>query len=345
MAKKSTNVRSAKQLAAGVSGLALRAGLQAMSALAPAATERWALGRFATPARTPHGGPKAPGGHRFTLAGPHGDLAVWDYGAGPTVLLAHGWSGHAAQMSAFIPALVAGGYHVVCFDQPAHGHSGGRRTSMLQFRDAVLAVGRRLGPLAGVVAHSLGATASLLALDRGLRADRLVLLAPPIDPVPFAWAFADQVGLPRARTEGLVRLLREFLHADLGERYAMEAAAAARDPLLLIHDQDDRAVPISHGRQLADACPRARLWPVRGLGHNRMLGDPAVVQAAVAFLQTGQVPAPGAEGGEASGDQRMVEQLSLTAHMAPIEQTLQPSSTSPSQSSSMVLAQTSRAIG
>ena len=348
MPKNSTNVRSKKPLGARLSALGLRAGLQTISALAPAATERWALSRFATPVRTRHGGPKAAGGHRFTLPGRTGDLAAWDYGDGPTVLVTHGWSGHAAQMSAFVPALVAAGYHVVCFDQPAHGHSAGRRTNMLEFRDAVLTVGRRLGPLAGVVAHSLGATASLLALDRGLRADRLVLLAPPIDPIPFAWAFADHVGLPRARTEGLVQLLRDFLHADLGGRYALEAAAAARDPLLLIHDQDDRAVPISHGRALADASARAQLWPVRGLGHNRMLGDPAVVQAAVTFLRTGQVPARGdqpAPGAAARGDQRMVEQLSLTAHMAPIEQTLQPSSTSPSQSSSMPLPQTSRAIG
>lgn len=346
MSKNSTNVRSEKRTTQ-LARLGLRAGLQAMSAVAPAATERWALGRFATPARTRHGGPKAAGGHRFTLRGPTGDLAVWDYGDGPTVLVAHGWSGHAAQMSAFIPALVAAGYHVVCFDQPAHGHSAGRRTNMLEFRDAVLTVGRRLGPLAGIVAHSLGATASLLALDRGLRADRLVLLAPPIDPVPFAWAFAQHVGLPRARTEGLVRLLRAFLHADLGNRYALEAAAATRDPLLLIHDQDDRAVPIDHGRQLAGASPHAQLWPVRGLGHNRMLADPAVVQAAVAFLRTGQIPARGtrAAGGDVPGDQRMVEQLSLGEHMAPIEQTLQPSSTSPSQSSSPPLPQISRAIG
>ena len=141
-----------------------------MSALAPAATERWALSRFATPTRNRHGGPKAPGGHRFTLPGRNGDLAAWDFGDGPTVLLAHGWSGHAAQMSAFVPALVAAGYHVVCFDQPAHGHSGGRRTNMLEFRDAVLTVGRRLGPLAGVIAHSLGATAS--AAGAGSRAAR-----------------------------------------------------------------------------------------------------------------------------------------------------------------------------
>ena len=48
---------------------------------------------------------------------------------------------------------------------------------------------------------------------------------------------------------------------------------------------------------------------------------------------------------QAGSDQRMLEQLSLTAHMLPIEQTLQASSTSPSQSSSTALPQTSRAIG
>jgi pimeloyl-ACP methyl ester carboxylesterase len=317
-----------------------RAALRAFGTLTPALSERWAIARFSTPTRTAHPGPRPAGlrGHRFTFSGRTGGLAAWDFGQGPTVLLAHGWSGHASQMSAFVAPLVSAGYHVVCFDQPAHGLSDGARTNMLEFREALLTFSRRLGPLAGVIAHSLGATATMLAVDRGLRADRLVLLAPPIDPFPFARAFAAHVGLPPARSDGLVRRLQGFLHADLGDRYAVEAAASADSPMLVVHDQNDRAVPFQHGHTLAAAAPHARLWPVTGLGHLRLLADPAVVAGAVEFLRSGVAPPRAA-------DQRNVEQLSLTGQLAPIEHTAQPSSTSPSQSSSTLLPQISGAIG
>jgi pimeloyl-ACP methyl ester carboxylesterase len=285
-----------------------RLGMGVLSALAPDRLERWAFNRFCTPVRArPAPLPEVAGlpGHAFAVASGRYTLRAWDWGEGPTVLLVHGWSGHAAQMTAFVPALVAAGYHVVAFDQPAHGSSGGARTTLLEMRDAVLAVGRRFGldrPLAGIVAHSLGAPASLLALDRGLRAERAVLLAPPTDPLPWVDAAGQRMGLPAPRVASLKARVSGYLRADLGARDAHVVAAALPTPLLVMHDQDDRAVPFAAGQALAAASPRAQFVPLQGLGHRRMLSDPGLIARTLAFIHHAHAHAPAAAATRAAAE-------------------------------------------
>ena len=262
--------------------------VRAIDRVWPAAGEKLLWRLFSTPER-----PRAPRppqsalhrGERLSVSSPnHRPLAAWSFGEGPPVLLAHGWSGHAGQMSAFIDPLVRAGFRVVAFDQPAHGQSAGERTNMLEFRQAILALGEKLGPLAGVVAHSLGATASVLALDRGLQASRLALLAPPLDPTMFAQGFALHLGVRSERARALGTSLRNWVREDIGDRDPTTVAATLKLPALVIQDQGDRAVAPANGRELAQAWPGARLLEVSGFGHNRMLRAPEVVDAVVRFV-------------------------------------------------------------
>jgi pimeloyl-ACP methyl ester carboxylesterase len=62
------------------------------------------------------------------------------------------------------------------------------------------------------------------------------------------------------------------------------------DALLVVHDRDDREVPIEHGRRLAATWPLAELRETDGLGHRRILRDPNVVATAVAFVREGVQP-------------------------------------------------------
>ena len=52
------------------------------------------------------------------------------WGAGPSVLLVHGWEGRGAQLGALVDPLVAAGYRVVALDGPAHGDSPGRLSTL-----------------------------------------------------------------------------------------------------------------------------------------------------------------------------------------------------------------------
>ncbi len=60
---------------------------------------------------------------------------------------------------------------------------------------------------------------------------------------------------------------------------------------LVVHDCRDREIAHAEGEAIATAWPNARLLSTEGLGHQRILTDPAVVAAAVAHVVGG---APGA---------------------------------------------------
>jgi len=58
-----------------------------------------------------------------------------------------------------------------------------------------------------------------------------------------------------------------------------------RVPLLVIHDRDDREVGWGDGAAIAQSWPRAELVTTTGLGHHRIVSDPAVIRQVVTFLR------------------------------------------------------------
>jgi predicted alpha/beta hydrolase family esterase len=261
--------------------------LRLASSASPGLGARWAIRRFCTPSRPPATAPEETALATATpLAIRAGGqrLAAFAWGEGPAVLLVHGWSGRGSQLAAFVPGLVAAGYSAVAFDAPAHGASAGRRATLLDFRDAVRAVAERLGRPHAILAHSLGAAATVLAWRDGLEVARAALLAPPADPRAYLRRFVAGLGLP-----GTVAAAAEArLQARTGVRWQdLVVPAAARSlagSLLVVHDRLDREVPWEDGAAIAAAWPGARLLTTAGLGHRRLLRDPAVVARVVAFL-------------------------------------------------------------
>jgi len=219
---------------------------------------------------------------RRTVGHPLPGLAAytWD-GPGATVLLVHGWSSHAGQMTAFVPPLLERGFRVVAFDAPAHGRSPGRRTDIFEIRDALLGVAERFGPPAGVVTHSLGGLAFMAAAARERLARAVVLVSPGLELRALVDAFAGRIGLSERSARELEARVEALAGRALEEvrPHAMEARA------LVVHDRDDPDIPLAEGRRVAEALPDGRLLATEGLGHRRILRDPAVVEAAADFLE------------------------------------------------------------
>jgi pimeloyl-ACP methyl ester carboxylesterase len=69
---------------------------------------------------------------------------------------------------------------------------------------------------------------------------------------------------------------------------APERLCGARDAgLLVIHDEQDKDVPVSDGRLLVDLWPGARFQGTTGLGHRRILRDPGVIADIVQACEAG----------------------------------------------------------
>lgn len=219
-------------------------------------------------------------------------IAAWRWGQGPTALLVHGWEGRGSQLGALVEPLVAAGMSVVAFDAPGHGDSPDHRLYLTDLADCIADVAAAVGPLHAMIAHSFGAAAALLAHARaGVAATRNVMIAPNVLIDDSLRRFARIVGLDDADRGALEHRLAAQTGLAIDAVRLDRLAADRDDALLVLHDRDDREVPLHHGEQLAAAWPNATLRATDGLGHRRILRDRAVIAAAVEFAREG-LPAP-----------------------------------------------------
>jgi pimeloyl-ACP methyl ester carboxylesterase len=213
-----------------------------------------------------------------------GSINAWSFGSGPAVLLVHGWEGHAGQLSAFVRPIVERGFRAVIFDLPAHGASSGESTNVFEVADAIEAIGAVVGEVQAVVAHSLGGTATALAVSRGFKAKAIALIAPAAEPTTFANKLADLLGFDEAQRAGMIAAVEARVGERLDRMHVADRVGQAPMPALLVHDPADPEVPIAHAESIARAWPGARLERVTGLGHQKILRAPAVVDRVVGFI-------------------------------------------------------------
>lgn len=269
--------------------LARRIGLRTSALLAPGFAGMWAERLFLTPPK-----PRYPSAEVFDLLearqsfvqhrGRH--IATWRWGPrdAPAALLAHGWGGRATQMRRFVSPLLAAGFRVIAYDQPAHGLSDGRLTGLPDFADVLAAVARDYGGVRAIVSHSLGGPAAAIAIARGLPVERVVLVSPPSDLVGYSRRFARWLAIP----ERVRRAMQAAIEERFGVRWAdlelSRVAPRLRAEALVIHDRADAMVPWPQGAAVARHWPGARLMSTRGLGHGRILEDGTVARAAADFV-------------------------------------------------------------
>ncbi len=274
----------------------LRWALSGLQAVAPSAAATVAERLFFTPPRPRR---DIPGplevvlatARRFELSVERRRVVGWQWGQGPVVYLVHGWGSCGARMGALVRPLVQAGHSVVAFDAPGHGVSGRGMSSIPDFARSLAAVVEREGPAHAVIAHSLGAAATALAVSWGLLVRRLVFLAPPADPVSWVAAFARTLGLRDEIVARMKARSEQRLRLHWSDLNVANVAAAMTVPLLVAHDENDERVAWRDGAAIAAAWPGARLLTTRGLGHSGVVRAPEVVRDVVAFA-TAQTPEP-----------------------------------------------------
>lgn len=275
----------------------LAGGIRATAAISPALAGRLATAAFfSTSPRMP-----VRDADRFTHDAARRDaievrgnrVVTYQWGTGTrTALLLHGWVGRASQFATLVRDLVAEGWRVIAFDAPAHGDSDGRRTDVRDWMDAAQRLAASEGPVELIVGHSFGAFAALSAVRSGLGAPRVVAIAGAGN----AQAYHDEFSVTLRLTPAVRTAFEEAFHRRLGltreetrARFDSLADPLPRDvELLIVHDEDDRALDARHSTELHAAhAEHAHLLLTRGLGHNRILGADATLDAVLAFAAGG----------------------------------------------------------
>lgn len=284
-AQKSTTVRSTSV------PWSLRAAVRIGSVVAPQATARRALELFCTPmASSRSRALKADlaGAREQIIEVRSGPIMTYQWGDPAheaTVLVSHGWSSFGLRFVPWVAHLRAAGYAVVAFDQPGHGRNAPAQITLPGFADTVIDVGAHFGPFAAAIGHSLGGAAIAIALREGMRAERALLIAPAADGAAASQRFARAIELPEARRAAMQALLERQTGSAMDSMAIHRVAPQLAQPALVIHDLADTDVPWEEGERYARFWSSARLLSVQGLGHHKIVNDPGVIAAGMAFLQ------------------------------------------------------------
>jgi pimeloyl-ACP methyl ester carboxylesterase len=261
------------------------AALRVAAAVAPRYVERRIAHAFLTPRRAqgrPADLPRPD--HSVRVRVDDMWIAAWRWGAGPAVMVVHGWEDDHRCFAPLIAALRARGQAVIAFDLPAHGHSDGQVAILPTIARAIASIGAVLGPVASLVGHSFGGAAVTYALARGVTAERAAILAAPVSIAGALDMTINRLGLSPARRAGVAAELHRRTGVTVESLELEPLAARLAIPALIIHSGDDRMVPLWSGEKLARAWPGAELMRVDRLGHRRTLADPGVLARLVAFL-------------------------------------------------------------
>lgn len=244
---------------------------------------------FITPARGKAHIPEVrpPNARARTIPFGDGDsLAVWEWEEHnrPAVLLVHGWEGTHADMDNFVAPLRDAGYRIATFDLPAHGASSGKRAPIPLIARAIRHVADTVGPLHGIIAHSIGCAATVTALTRGLPVERAVLLSSPSNYRRQARLIGKTIGIDDATWPAMEAELNA-LGTELTNIDFSTMAKTLSIPALVMHSDDDRVVPMQDAREATALWRNATFRLLSGLGHMRVLRDLDVIASSVAFIK------------------------------------------------------------
>ncbi|MES2937314.1 MAG: alpha/beta fold hydrolase [Pseudomonadota bacterium] len=269
------------------------AGGRVLSAVAPGVAARVVKSVFITAPRIRPMRPEEQAlfarAERGTVAFRNYRIPTWSWGApdAPRVLLSHGWGVAPAFFGPLIEKLVAQGWRVTTYLGPGHAEGDPRKTTGFTLVHALRAVVDALGPFDALVGHSLGAGMLIMGSKIGIAAERLVLISPVTDLVDHTDRFAAAMGMPVPVAERMRRLIYEEYNADfspLGRYWNDLFETRVEAPTLLVHDENDELMGVSQSEYIVQRWPNARLVRTQGLGHVKILRNPAVVAGIAQFL-------------------------------------------------------------
>jgi len=225
-------------------------------------------------------------GRRFQVHVNGKAIQCWQLGHGPGILFVHGWNGRGIQFYPFFDLLTTAGYSAVIFDAPAHGESQGRTTSGFEIAETVRALLNRDNGLdiQGIIAHSLGASAVIMALSRQDHCPDAVLIAPALKLKEILYGSFDHHGIPKVVYRSIISEMEDALGYNLDTDNPHLLVKGIKSELLIVHDRQDRTIPYEDSEEVSKKCSNVILHTTDGLGHKRILADQSVLDLVVGYI-------------------------------------------------------------
>lgn len=207
-------------------------------------------------------------------------------GVGPSILLIHGWEGQAGNFSDIIESLRDNGFNVFAFDGPSHGFSSKGKTSLFEFNNLVLELIKYFD-VQYLISHSFGGVATTFALTQlpDLSILKYVLFTTPDK---FSERI-DDVCQKAGVTEKVKLKLIELIEDEIGQSVSnLNVSGFVKsinvDEALIIHDKDDKVIPLTQSRNVHLNWPNSHFEVVENTGHFKILRTKETIQLAMQFL-------------------------------------------------------------
>lgn len=208
----------------------------------------------------------------------------YTWGQGPSVLLVHGWAGRGSQMASFAQPLVEQGFQVVTFDAFGHGDSPGKQTNLLEFYAIVKDIEKQCQGFHTIIAHSFGGMACGFAIAEGIQSHKLVTIGSPASMNYVLEGFQKQANALPKTVKSIVDYLENTFGRETDYFSLKNLVARVNKQGLIVHDKQDKEVHYTQAEELSRHWKSGTLFLTEGLGHQRILRDPVVIQEVVQFI-------------------------------------------------------------
>ena len=183
---------------------------------------------------------------------------------------------------------------------PCHGRSSGVFVDQIEMSKVIEAILLHYNselPIEKIVTYSWGGTATLLALDRikkqnriGLSINEMVSISMPARPEAILDIFIDTLDLPQGVAKGLTHNIAALAEAD-GRSLEQAFPIGLNGMLdrkqfkyLLLHGKADSAISFDNCLALADKYGHLETRIYEGLGHCDIVKDSRIVKAVSQHL-------------------------------------------------------------
>lgn len=223
----------------------------------------------------------------FDLAGETVQGYRWNKGGHRKVLITHGFNSSVASFDNYVRPLINKDYEVLAFDAPAHGRSTGKRINAAIYRNMILTIIEKYGPVKSFMAHSFGGLGVCLALEEIPHDEtyRVVLISPSTESqtaINFFFSFMKLDEKVRKEFDEMIFRLRQ----KPPEWYSVSRAVKnIHAKIRWYHDEEDDITPWHDAKKVEDQNhPHIDFVVTKGLGHRKIYRDNKIAASIIDFL-------------------------------------------------------------
>ncbi|MCP3876269.1 MAG: alpha/beta fold hydrolase [Desulfobacteraceae bacterium] len=220
---------------------------------------------------------------RFSFQAGGKTIQGYQWGKGPAVVFIHGWAGCGIQFYRYFDLLIKAGFSVYTFDHTGHGHSQGKTSNYFEFSNSVyefMALQRDV-EVQAIVAHSLGASATINYLWRTQNNIKTILIAPALSLIETLDLAFLKYGVPLCIFKALLKDIEDETGHLFAKENPIDQIKTLYSDILMVHDTNDKAISYEESWKASLLQENIRLFSTSGLGHIKILKDDELTKEIV----------------------------------------------------------------